>query len=100
MSKLTDVFYLAGNSDRTCYNENELKLERIKATELHEKLCNILSVEQRTLFEELSKVECHIQSIQEGIVATKGVALGIQIASEAFLINTSGDDYEMFSKYL
>ena len=98
MSKLTEVFYLAGNCDGTCYNEKEIRFERIKATELHGKLCDTLNDEQRAMFEALSEAESHIQSIQEGIIAAKGTALGIRIASEAFLINTSGDDYEMFSK--
>lgn len=98
MSKLKEVFYLAGNNDQSCYDEKELKIKSIKAAELHEKFYGILTDEQRSMFEEFSELESHIQSIQEGIIAAKGTALGIQIASEAFLINTNGDDYELFSK--
>lgn len=98
MSKLTEIFYLAGNDDTTSYDKNKLKIESVRAAELHDKFYDTLNDEQKNMFEELSEIESHIQSIQEGIIAAKGTALGIQIASEAFLINTGGDDYDLFRK--
>jgi len=98
MSKLTDVFYLLGNCEEEYSYNEELRKEIDRESAIYDRFCMMLDEEQRKVFEEYIECEASVQSKQEGIVAAKGVALGIKLASEAFLINTNGDDYELFKK--
>lgn len=84
---LADVYYLVGNSENNYPSDIEIKIESTKATELYDSFCNILDDEQKKTFEQFIETENHVQAMQENIIVSKAVALGIQIASEAFLTN-------------
>lgn len=92
MIKLADIFYSTANNSSRYSDELELKLESFQAQELYEQFSSSLNEEQKGMFEALNEIENHMQSVRESHIASKALALGIQIVSEAFCTNTNGEE--------
>lgn len=93
MNKLSDIFYLVGNSSNDYPTELDMREASTKETELYEKLCSYLTDEQKVTLDEFYETVTHVQAMHEHIIVAKAIALGIQITSEAFLKDT-GEGYE------